>query len=163
MNRRSAATGNGIIGKVLIALLSAVFGLVSGYVLQTLGKKEPQLTITISAPSLEFGRDRVLQFITVKNSGNDLSKQVRLVIKSVQTRIYEEELRFESAPEVVTLKPNYNSSGDLSFIVGDLPPGGYLRIQLSYRKPPLIDREIDGYSDNAVPRKLYQTQPSPAA
>src|SRR5262245_9147093 len=86
----TTARREGLGSKILIALLSAVFGLVGGYVLQTVGKKEPALIVTISAPNVQFADDRVQQFITIKNSGNDLSKQVRLVVRSVKARIYED-------------------------------------------------------------------------
>ena len=148
--------------KIVLALVSASLGVVGSLLVFHWTAREPHLTVTITAPTLDFGKNKVTQFLTIRNDGSDLAKSVRIGLKGVQGRLYDEEflVTFDPARPDLLPVPSCDPSGDCVLRIGDLQPSAYSTIRLRYRRPPLNDTDIDTFSDNAssIKKKVASTE-----
>jgi hypothetical protein len=140
--------------KVLLALISAVLGFGGGYLLHVATKTEAELTITVAQGRVEFGKNRVVQIVSIRNGGNDLAKSIRLAVKGFEGRLMEQELGVSwDPPRLDVCQHFYAPNGDFTLMIGDLQPGATSTIRLVYKRPELTVNDLELFADNARARK----------
>jgi hypothetical protein len=147
---RLALTGDSLGGKIFLAGLAAAFGALATLVTTRMTSREPRLMLGITAPRTVFGQNKVLQFITIRNTGEDVAKGVRLGLMGCEGRLYDDELAIQfTPPRPDAIKAVYGADGECVLTIGDLQPNAYSTIKLSYKNPAFGDKDIQTFSDNA--------------
>ena len=147
---RLAFTGDSLGGKIFFAALAAAFGAVATLITTRLTTRVPHLMLSITAPRTVFNQNKVVQFITVRNTGEDVAKGVRVGLMGCEGRLYDEELAIQfTPPRPDAIKAVYGADGECVLNIGDLQPESYSTIKLSYRNPVFGNKDIKTFSDNA--------------
>jgi hypothetical protein len=152
-----SGTNESSISKILLAIFSAALGVAGSVIVFQVTEKEPHLTTTITRPSSpEFPENKIVQFLTIRSDGQGVAKSVRLSLKSMQGRLYENEFKIFFSPIHTdpALPPQCDSSGDCVLQIGDLQPRAFSTVKLTYKRPPLTEGDIDTFSDNAQTEKI---------
>ena len=153
-------TSDSLGGKILLAVLSAALGAIATVTASHITAKEPRLMLTITAPRNTFGQNKVVQFITVKNIGEDVAKGVRLNLTGCEGRLYDNELAVQfSPPRPGVIQAVYGNDGSCVLDIGNLQPDSHSIVRLSYRNPVFQEKDIKTFSDNAKVKKVDVASP----
>jgi hypothetical protein len=144
---------DGWTSKLVLAIVSAALGAIGSLVVARITAKEPQLVVAVEGARTAFGENRVQQFVTIRNDGKELAKDVTLSVKSLQGRLYESGFTVVFDPPRLSSPPTVDcdqQTGDCVWQFGDLKPKAYITIRLTYKRPTLTNADIETHAENAI-------------
>ena len=140
--------------QIIITILSAALAVLGAVLVYQLTKKEPTLVLIVADPDIVFGEDKVRQMIAARNQGNNLAKSVQITVQTIKLRLEEHVI---SGQPPVECKKSFDDLGTLVFNCGHLKPNASIIIRLVHKRPPLLHKEVNIYSENVSGKKITQS------